>query len=448
MPVFDNNSPIRQFANPSIGIAPGRLDVMGGIADYSGSLLLQMPIAERTMVRLEPGDDWHDVFIVESTQEDENFEIRLEEIAGIPYRELGPLLKKKKGGSWAVYIIGCFAVLKEEKGLQYRGGRIRVNSEVPIGKGVSSSASLEVATMHAICKAYDFKLDPIELALLAQKVENLVVGAACGLMDQLSVNLGREDHLLPIICQPHEIFEPIAIPEGVRFFGLDSGVRHAVSGASYSDVRTAAFMAFTVGMIRNGIPKTQLQNAVLMPFGGFWANVSLEEFHAVYEPLIPKRMKGSQFLQEFGVYIDHVTQVDPDTVYSLYNSALHPVAENSRIRTFLRVLQDLDQAEDREMALISLGILMLSSHEGYNSVGLGEPVTNRIVELVRERRGMGNDIYGARISGGGSGGTVTVIVGSDEGYEKLLEIKQIMEDETGKVLKLFEGSSDGGNYIN
>jgi galactokinase len=446
--MIQDNPPIRQFANPSIGIAPGRLDVMGGIADYSGSLLLQMPIAERTVVRIEAGGERREVLRVESTHADEIFEISLAEIAGIPYRELGPVLRARPGGSWAAYVIGCFAVLREEKGLHFHGGHIRINSDVPVGKGVSSSASLEVATMHAICKAYGLKPDPIELAVLAQKVENLVVGAACGLMDQLSVNLGREDHLLPIICQPHETFEPVAVPEGIRFYGLDSGVRHAVCGASYSQVRTAAFMAFTVGMIKSGVPREHLEQSGSIPFGGFWANITLDDFRSVYAPLIPREMKGSQFLEEFGFHIDPVTSVDPDVVYHLYHAALHPVAENSRIRTFLRVLQEFENTEDRELALISLGMLMLASHDGYNSVGLGEPVTNRIVELVRERRGMGNDIFGARVSGGGSGGTVTVMVGSNEGYEKLLEIKQIMEEETGKELKLFEGSSDGANYIN
>jgi L-arabinokinase len=70
------------------------------------------------------------------------------------------------------------------------------------------------------------------------------------------------------------------------------------------------------------------------------------------------------------------------------------------------------------------------------------------VDLVRQRRGVGNGIYGARISGGGSGGTVTVMIGSDKGYEQLLDIKRIMEWETGKELKMFEGSSNGAHYIN
>jgi L-arabinokinase len=201
-------------------------------------------------------------------------------------------------------------------------------------------------------------------------------------------------------------------------------------------------------MIRHGVPKEQLMDPASIPFRGCWANISPDDFQSIYAPLIPGQMKGSEFLAEFGIHIDPVTQVDPNTIYHLYHAALHPVAENSRIRTFQRVLEDFEQAEDREMAMISLGMLMLASHEGYNSVGLGESVTNRIVELVRERRGPEKDIYGARISGGGSGGTVTVMVGSEKGYENLLEIRRIMEEETGKELKLFEGSSDGAHYIN
>jgi L-arabinokinase len=431
-----------------VGIAPGRLDVMGGIADYSGSLLLQMPISERTVVTIEHSEELRDRFVVVSAQEDGQFEISLEQIAGIPYRELGPVLRSRPGGDWAAYVLGCYAVLEQEKGLTYQGARISIDSEVPIGKGVSSSASLEVATMHAICKAYGFTLNPLELSLLAQKVENLVVGAACGLMDQLSVNLGKEGHLLPIICQPHEIFYPVAIPEGVRFLGLDSGVRHAVSGASYSDVRTAAFMAFAIAMVRGGVSKEAFFDKDTLPYRGFWANVSPKEFYEKYDVLIPRSMKGSDYLEEIGFHIDPVTIVDPGKEYDLFHAALHPVAENSRIKDFLKILQGLPDAEDPEMMLITLGRLMLGSHEGYNAVGLGEPVTNRIVDLVRQRRGEGNGIYGARISGGGSGGTVTVMIGSEKGYEQLLEIKQVMEWETGKELKLFEGSSDGAHYIN
>jgi L-arabinokinase len=88
---------------------------------------------------------------------------------------------------------------------------------------------------------------------------------------------------------------------------------------------------------------------------------------------------------------------------------------------------------------------MLGSHQGYNDVGLGEAVTSRIVDLVK-LWGIGHGLPGARISGGGSGGTVTMMVTSDEGYEVMMRIKHRIESETGKALKLFEGSSDGANF--
>jgi L-arabinokinase len=433
-----------QSANESIGLAPGRLDVMGGIADYSGSLLLQMPIAEQTRVHLTMRND--SIIRVVTNMDDAEFVVRKEDISGIPYRELGPLLRRVAGGTWASYVIGCFGVLEEEKGLCYEGVDISVRSQVPVGKGVSSSAALEVATMHAISKAYGLAMDPLELAVLAQKVENLVVGAACGLMDQLAVNLGRKDHLLPIICQPHEVFDPITLPTGIRFYGLDSGIRHAVSGSSYSDVRTAAFMAYTVAMMKSGISRENLEGSDI-PFGGYLANISPEVFESRYEPLIADQMKGSDFLLHYGIHIDRVTAVDPIKTYSLRRCARHPVMENHRIHTFMAGIRSFHDSNDKSRLASALGELMISSHRGYESVGLGEPVTSRIVDLVREK-GKGHGIPGARISGGGSGGTVAIMVSSDEGLDLLMEIKGLIEHETEKELTLFEGSSDGAHYIN
>lgn len=428
------------------GRAPGRLDVMGGISDYSGSLLLQMPIEAQTSVTIRAQKEL-DRIRVRSEQEDGVFEIELSAISGMPYREFRDLLRSRQGGDWAGYVIGCFAVLQQEKGLPLFGADVQVDSRVPMGKGVSSSAALEVATMHAISKALGVRPDPVELAVLAQRVENQVVGAACGLMDQLSVNLGRKNRLLPIICQPHEVQEPVPIPGGLSFYGLDSGVRHAVSGASYGDVRTAAFMAYTVAMIRYGYSEDQLRQEQSRPFGGRWANVGPAEFERDLAPLIPAQMKGSEFLARFGIYIDDVTAVDPGTTYNLLAAASHPVMENDRIHRFRQLLETYSAASKKTVLAGEIGSLMFSSHEGYGSVGLGEPVTDRIVELVREA-GPERGISGARISGGGSGGTVAILVNSPEGYQTLCRIHEALQKETGKSLTLFHGSSDGAHFIN
>ncbi|MGB4769868.1 MAG: hypothetical protein WBP58_00310 [Chitinophagaceae bacterium] len=417
---------------PSIGIAPGRLDVMGGIADYSGSLLLQMPIAEETTVSLIPGTDGVFTVTTDALVADQRFSIYLDQLKSLTLHELGERVKQLPGGDWAVYILGCFFVLEQAIGLQWEGATVSVESSVPAGKGVSSSAAIEVATMHAIQRAYGLSIPPLQLAILSQQVENQVVGAACGLMDQLSVNFGKKDHLLPLVCQPSTVFDPIPIPDRIRFVGLDSGVRHAVSSASYSDVRAAAFMGYVMAMKERGIDPMQ------SPYQGYLANIPLETFQTSFLHLVPEQISGDAFLDRYHHHMDMATTVIPDRVYYPRAAALHPVQENHRIKKFLDILKNGDDPEEA-------GRLMLASHEGYQAVGLGETVTDRIVELVRAR-GLGHGIAGARISGGGSGGTVTMMLTSEEGYAAMQGIRLQIETETGKSLKVFEGSSDGAHF--
>ena len=451
------NSQIRQFANPPItassAVCPGRLDVMGGIADYSGSLLLQMPIRETTRVQLTRGEG--NIFSA-STGTDEqhqHFQIDISELTGLGYADSGKLIRSKPGGNWAVYILGCYLVLEKEKGLVFEGDEIIVSSDIPTGKGVSSSAAIEVAAMHAIQKAYHISIDPLELALLAQKVENLVVGAACGLMDQLSVCLGKKDHLLPIICQPHKVMEPIRIPDGVHFFGIDSGVRHAVSGASYGDVRAAAFMAYSVILSRVGIDHSAIEKARDtgywddLPFKGFLGNIPLTLFEREYAGIIPETISGTRFMKEFGVSLDTVTSIETQKLYSLRNAAWHPVRENERSIKFMEMMSRLNSSGQHNNIMSQMGALMYGSHDGYSSVGLGEPATQWIVDKVKAE-GPVKGVYGARISGGGSGGTVVILADEKNGIDTVKEIYRFMQEKTGRDLYLFSGSSDGAHYVN
>src|SRR5687768_3594844 len=233
--------------------APGRMDVMGGIADYSGSLLLQMPTKQTTSVRIQKRKDGTFHFRTMVTKKKtEDFTIHLSAIKDMTLTEAGKIIKSVVGGDWAVYGLGCFLVLQKEKKIDLTGANVYIESNVPWGKGVSSSAALEVATMNALNQLYTLSLGTEELAVLAQMAENLVAGAPCGLMDQLSSHLGQKNKLLPLICQPHSVLKPVRIPPGINFSGIDSGIRHAVSGASYSDVRAAAFMSYTIIAVNEG----------------------------------------------------------------------------------------------------------------------------------------------------------------------------------------------------
>ena len=264
-PFFNNENDIF-FAR-----APGRLDVMGGIADYSGSLVLEMPIAEAVLAAVQL-DSEPTIRIISLREGQEGvvsyFSMPLADftVGGVPiaYDEAADYVGKTADSRWAAYIAGAFLVLTREKQASFsQGARILLRSNVPEGKGVSSSAAVEVAAMLGISKAFGLTLEPTELATLCQIVENQVAKAPCGIMDQMTVVHGRKNKLLELLCQPDAIQGSIEIPSQFRFWGIDSGIRHAVSGSDYGAVRVGAFMGYKIIQIISG-----------ERYGGYLANVA------------------------------------------------------------------------------------------------------------------------------------------------------------------------------
>ncbi len=124
------------------------------------------------------------------------------------------------------------------------GASVYIESEVPRNKGVSSSAAVEVAVMKAAAACYGIDLHGIELAEACQWVENVIAESACGIMDQAASVLGDEGHVLPLLCQPCVPRPLVKLPEGLRCWAIDSGVRHAVTGIEYEAARAAAFIGY------------------------------------------------------------------------------------------------------------------------------------------------------------------------------------------------------------
>ena len=434
--------------------APGRMDVMGGIADYSGSLLLQMPIKQTTKVKVQMRDDGVFNFRTQITKnKTEDFTIHLSGVKDKSLAEAGMITRSTKGGDWAVYVLGCFLVLQKEKDISLTGANVFIESKVPWGKGVSSSAALEVATMNALNQFYDLSLGKEELAVLAQMAENLVAGAPCGLMDQLSSHLGQKNKLLPLICQPHQVEKPVIIPAGINFSGIDSGIRHAVSGASYGDVRAAAFMSYTMIASNEGASFEELSHARIsgdwsgLPYKGFLANIPVSKFGEKYVSLLPQEISGKDFLDQYKVSIDTVTTIDPAKTYRPAVCGSHPVHENARVNEFKALLKNFKKQDDKQASLIQMGKLMFASHESYSAVGLGNEFTDRIVNMVRAA-GPGSGVYGARVSGGGNGGTVCILSYGKEGKSSVKEIYARYKNELKRKLFLFSGSSHGAYKLN
>jgi len=434
--------------------APGRMDVMGGIADYSGSLLLQMPIKQTTTVSIQIRSDGVFNFRTQiKKRKSEDFTINISELVDRSLEESGKIIKTRPGGDWAVYVLGCFLVLQKENKIDLTGANVFIESNVPWGKGVSSSAALEVATMNALNQLYQLLLGREELAVLAQMAENHVAGAPCGLMDQLSSHLGQKNKLLPLICQPHHVDKAISIPRGINFSGIDSGIRHAVSGASYSDVRAAAFMSYTIIALNEGAIVEELNQARTsgdwnkLPFKGFLANIPVRVFEEKYISLLPGDILGKDFLAQYKVSIDTATNINEDKIYKPAVCGSHPVYENARVNEFKILLKKFKKQDDKQASLIQMGKLMMQSHESYSAVGLGNEYTDKIVEMIRDA-GPAHGVFGARVSGGGNGGTVCILSYGKEGKNAVKEIFRKYKQIKKQKLFFFSGSSQGAYSLN
>ena len=424
--------------------SPGRLDVMGGIADYSGSHVLEMPVAEAVLVALQKRNDTKLKIFSEGESESLIFEMLLGDFLSegkpIEYYSACEYFKKNSDDHWAAYIAGVFHVLMREKESKFENGaNIFIASTIPQGKGVSSSAALEAAVMSAVAAAFEIRLNPRETAILCQKVENLVVGAPCGIMDQMSVICGKKDELLSMICQPAELNAPVKIPDEIAFWGIDSGIRHSVVGADYGSVRTGTFMGYRIIADLAGLPFEDNGNIKITDekWQGFPANITPFEFEKDYKKKLPFEMLGAKFLQKYGGITDKITSVSPEKSYAVLNPTAHPIYENARVEKFAELLVK----EMNEEVLSELGELMFAAHESYSACGLGSEGTDLLVELVK-KIGAGNGLYGAKITGGGSGGTVAVL-GLKDAAETIENIAAEYEHQTNYRPYIFSGSSPG-----
>ena len=130
------------------------------------------------------------------------------------------MVSKDSSTAWAAYLAGVVLVLGRELGADIDCGlRLLVRSDVPEAKGVSSSAALEVAAMRAVAHQLGIPIDGAEAARLCQMAENLVVGAPCGIMDQMTSAIGKANQLLALLCQPAEVQGFASVARFARLVG-------------------------------------------------------------------------------------------------------------------------------------------------------------------------------------------------------------------------------------
>lgn len=413
--------------------APGRLDVMGGIADYSGSLVLQKAINLHTNVDVFLRKDYlcnissqlTDGTCLQTSYDYRSF-LRKGKPDPIYAREY---FAKNKNEHWAAYILGCIIMLELVKKIDFTGADIVIKTNIPHGKGVASSAALEISVLKALGNAFEIKYQGTEIAHLAQAAENYIAGAPCGMMDQLASAFGNPSSLLPIKCQPDLMYEPVNIPQHINFLGIDSGLRHQVAGASYAEVRCAAFMGYTIialaeGASRKDIARTRKSHLTWnLPYRGYLCNIPLNEFNSKYLSLLPDRISGKEFQDIFGETPDRITTIIPEKHYNVKICTSHPVNESYRVSQFLQFIQEINVQNDylkiKELTR-KMGTLMFESHKSYSLCGLGTQRTDEMVTMAMHTDG----IVGARITGGGNGGTICLLAEGEKGLTAAYNLHQ------------------------
>lgn len=449
---FVTDKPVR------VSRAPGRLDVMGGIADYTGSLVCEATLDRAAAVALQERND-RTVSVFSFNLFDDHrpftFLISLDQLAAASIETLRRELDAP-GRRWGGYLAGCLAILHDEKLLDLsdttrRGVNLALYSSVPFGAGVSSSAAIEVATMMNLIAHYglDDDLSPMRLARLCQRVENEIVGAPCGVMDQAASVAGQAGSLMRMTCQPHELHEPLFFPPGIRAIGINSNVKHSVGGGMYGRTRCAAFMGHKIilGLIGKA-GHFAGKEMVADPLNGYLANLDPYDYRKLFRPHLPETIKGGAFVMQFGGTIDKATTIEPDTVYHVRQATDHHVFEADRVKQFVDLLTQAAALNERDRLrpdlLRQAGLLMYASHVSYtDDAKLGAPECDLLVRLVRER-GISAGLYGAKITGGGSGGTVAVLC--DDGPvadSAVAEILAAYEAETRLKPDAFLASSPG-----
>jgi L-arabinokinase len=266
-------------------------------------------------------------------------------------------------------------------------------------------------------------------------------------MDQAASVLGDENQMLPLVCQPCRPQPLVRMPEGLQCWGIDSGVRHAVTGAEYEAARAAAFIGY--GMIcewehlRLDIDQSnRIPRYVDERWNGYLSNITPSLFRSKYEARLPETLSGSEFFALGSIHPDPFTSIKPETAYRVRACTRYAIEENHRIELFVELARGANHDVMPEVFRM-MGDLMLQSHWSYTECGLGCPATDLLVDLVRQESGE-NGLYGAKITGGGAGGTVAVLgaKGADEAFQRVV---QKYAQARSCVPYIFDGSSMGAD---
>ena len=257
-------------------------------------------------------------------------------------------------GTWVDYVQGVTQALRAA-GHPLGGFSVAIRSTVPVGSGLSSSAALEISLLKALRQAFDLPLTDVQLAQLGQRAENDFVGAPVGIMDQMACALADESHALFLDTRTL-VYERIPLPPSAELIVINSGVEHSHAAGDYRTRREECERAAQL----LGVP--QLRDV---------AADDLPRLASLPEPL------GRR--------------------------ARHVVTENARVLDTVRAL--------RAGELREVGALFSASHASMrDDFEVSVPEIDSLVGVVERHA----EVFGARLTGGGFGGSIVALVGRGE----------------------------------
>jgi len=274
---------------------------------------------------------------------------------------------------WIDYIQGVTAALRES-GVALSGFDARITSDVPLGSGLSSSAALEIALLRALDAALGLGLDPVQMALLGQRAENDLVGASVGVMDQMAASLADTEHAL-FLDTRSLTYEMVPLPAEAELIVVNSGITHSHAGGEYRTRRAECEEAAA----RLGVPA--LRDVPASDLG---------RVEALPEPLRRR--------------------------------AKHVVTENERVLGAMQALRSGD--------LVLLGTLFQESHASMrDDFEVSIPEIDALVDIACQEP----DVYGARLTGGGFGGSVVMLAKKGAAREAAQRITRAYSAQTGRT---------------
>jgi galactokinase len=347
---------VRNFADVYTGQRPGfisracgRVELIGGHTDYNEGFIIAAAIDNSCWVAASKRDNNKICLYSEMVREKHEFELVSD-------------LKPADGCQWANYGRGVAALLLQE-GLTLKGANLYIASEVPLGAGLSSSAALEVSLAKAMIHISQpkCKIEPKRLAQICQKAENIYANSPCGIMDQTVSLMGERDHAVFLDCRDLSI-KSLPFDSGdCSIMVFNSMVQHEVGGGEYGKRRQKCEEACAV-------------------------------INKKYPQVRALRDADEPMLNSVKDQLDSVA----------FSRASHVIGENDRVLAAAEALSQNDVTE--------FGDLMSKSHCSARDL---YEISCEQTDFLAEQIWQCDGAYGARIMGGGFGGSVVALARPD-----------------------------------